>query len=73
DPTNPTYNWGGNCLHEVDNILALVRKQSEVMPLLNFYPDHKMQRIRGIYAFSCWVFLDKCQSNEDDYINSLLG
>jgi hypothetical protein len=73
DPLNPTFEWWGTSLHKVDNILAPVRKRSERMPSLIFYPNRKTQHIRGIYAFSCWVFLDNCQSNEDDYINSLLA
>lgn len=73
DPSTPTFSYWGGSLHKVDDILAPVRKQSEIMPRLKYGRDRRVQYIRSIYAFSCWVFLDNCQSDEDDYINSLLS
>ena len=72
DPMNPTFE-PNFATYRLQNIFIPVRKHSDEMPSLHDYLSQKKQCLRGIYAFSCWVFLDNCQSDEDDYINSLLS
>ena len=72
DPVNSTFQLYHG-VHLFRNILIPVRQHSDKMPSLNCHLTSKNQHLRGIYAFSCWVFLDNCQSDEDDYINSLLS
>lgn len=73
DPVRPTFKGGVVGTYEFDNALISVREYTEVLPKLTSHLSRKAQYLRGVYAFSCWVFSDKCQSNEDDFIESLLA
>lgn len=72
DPFRPTFEGGVVGTHEFDNVLIPIKKHTEALPSLTNNLNRKAQYLRGFYAFSSWVFLDKCQSNEDDFIESLL-
>ena len=53
---------------DYDTILKPVRLKSENMPFLT----GKTHFLRKLYAFSCWVILDKQRSNESQYVAEIL-
>ena len=51
-----------------DNILKPVRKSSNLAMI-----NGKTHLFRKLYAFSCYVFLDDCRSNESQYFAEILA
>ena len=51
-----------------DNILKPVRKSSNLAMI-----NGKTHLFRKLYAFSCYVFLDNCRSNESQYFAEILA